>query len=64
MSVPQEAFLRTSSSRKVIGIKNVSIRELLVDPIQIFQHTIPRIVWQIVRRITIEILGVKGCSDK
>ena len=30
---------------------------------QILQHNITRTVWQTVRRITIEILGVKGLTS-
>ena len=35
---------------------------LLIDPYQILQTNIIRIVWQTVRRITNEILGVKGVN--
>ena len=35
-----------------------------VDPKQILQTNIIRIVWQIVRRISDEILGVKGLSTR
>ena len=37
-----------------------SIRELHVDPYQILQTYIIGIVWQMVTRITDEILGLKG----
>ena len=36
---------------------------LLTDPVQIFQSKVMRIVWQTVRRITNEILGVKGLKE-
>ena len=40
----------------------MSIRGLLVDQIPILQTNSTRTVWQTVRRITNEILGVKGLS--
>ena len=40
------------------------IRGLLVDTIQILQANIIRILWQTVRRITNEILEVKGLNRK
>ena len=36
---------------------------LLIDPVQILQSKVMRIVWQTVRRITNEILGVKGLKE-
>ena len=33
---------------------------LLIDPIKILQTNIIRIIWETVRRISNEILGVKG----
>ena len=40
--------------------EKISIRGLLVDSKQILQSNIIGIVWQTVKRITNEILGVKG----
>ena len=40
--------------------EKISIGGLLVDSIQILQTNIIGIVWQTVKRITSEILGVKG----
>ena len=40
--------------------EKISIGGLLVDSIQILQTNIIGIVWQTVKRITNEILGVKG----
>ena len=40
--------------------EKISIGGLLVDSIQILQTNILEIVWQTVKRITNEILGVKG----
>ena len=45
-------------------IKKISSRGLYVDPIQILQTNITRTVWQTVRGITNEILGVKGLRSK
>ena len=36
---------------------------LLIDPVQILQSKVMRIVWRTVRRITNEILGVKGLKE-
>ena len=36
---------------------------LLIDLVQILQSKVMRIVWQTVRRITNEILGVKGLKE-
>ena len=40
--------------------RKISIRGLLIDPVPILQTNITRTVWQTVRRITNEILGVRG----
>ena len=45
-------------------IKKNSHQGTLVDQNQIIQTNIIEIVWQIVRRITDEILGVKGLRQK
>ena len=50
--------INTISSRQVIRGKKISIRGFLFDPIS--SSNTRRIVWQAVRRITNEILGVKG----
>ena len=41
-------------------IRNKSIMGLQIDPNPILQTNIMRIIWQTVRRITNEIMGVKG----
>ena len=40
--------------------KNINYRIMLMNRCQILQTNIMRIVWQTVRRIANEILGVKG----
>ena len=50
---------QTISSRQVMRIGKKSIRGLLVDPIPNSLYYVIRILWQSVRKITIEILGVK-----
>ena len=54
--------INTISSRQVMRIKKILIRGLLIDPIPILQTNITRTIWQTVRRITNEILGVKGLT--
>ena len=51
----------TILSRQVMRIK-ILIRGLLVDPTPNSQTNITRTIWQTVRRITNEILGVKGLT--
>ena len=51
--------INTISSRQVMRIKKILIRELLIDPIPILQTNITRTIWQTVKRITNEILGVE-----
>ena len=45
-------------------IKKILIRGLLIDPIPILQTNITRTIWQTVRRITNEILGVNPWNDE
>ena len=55
--------INTISSRQVMKIKKILIRGLLVDPIPNSQNlNITRTIWQAVRKITNEILGVKGLN--
>ena len=55
--------INTISSRQVMKIKKILIRGLLVDPILNSQNlNITRTIWQAVRKITNEILGVKGLN--
>ena len=54
--------INTISSRQVMRIKKILIRGLLIDPIPILQTNITRTIWQTVRRITNEILGVEGLT--
>ena len=57
-------YIYTMSCRQVMRIKKISIIGLLIDLIPNSPHyNIMRIVWQTVRRITNEILGVKGFKD-
>ena len=43
-------------------IKKISLRGLLIDLIPNSPTNITQIVWQILRRITHEIMGVKGLT--
>ena len=53
--------INTISSRQVMRIKkNISYGDYELIQYQILQTNIMRTVWQTVRRITDEILGVKG----
>ena len=55
--------INTISSRQVMKIKKILIRGLLVDPIPNSQNlNITRTICQAVRKITNEILGVKGLN--
>ena len=51
--------INTISSKQVMRIKKILIRELLIDPIPILQTNITRTIWQTVKRITNEILVVE-----
>ena len=52
------------SSRQVMRLKKISVRGLYLVQYQIPQTNVTRTVWQTVRRITNEILGVKGLSQQ
>ena len=54
----------TISSRQVMRLRKMSIRGLYLVQYQIPQTNITRTVWQTVRRITDEILGVNGLSQQ
>ena len=54
----------TISSRQVMRLKKISVRGLYLVQYQIPQTNVTRTVWQTVRRITNEILGVKGLSQQ
>ena len=51
--------LNTISSRPVMRIKKISIKGLLVDSMINSSNYITRTVWQTVRRITNEMMGLK-----
>ena len=51
--------LNTISSRPVMRIKKISIKGLLVDSLINSSNYITRTVWQTVRRITNEMMGLK-----
>ena len=51
--------LNIISSRPVMRIKKISIKGLLVDSMIISSNYITRTVWQTVRRITNEMMGLK-----
>ena len=51
--------INTISSKQVMRIKKILIRELLIDPKPILQTNITRTIWQTVKRITNEILVVE-----
>ena len=51
--------LNTISSRPVMRIKKISIKRLLVDSMINSSNYITRTVWQTVRRITNEMMGLK-----
>ena len=53
--------IHTISSKQVMRIKKIyELGDYKLIQYQILQHNITRTVWQTVRRITNEILGVKG----
>ena len=54
--------IKTVESRQEMRMKKLSIMDYLLIQYQILQTYIIGIVWQTVRRITNEILGVKGLT--
>ena len=54
----------TISSRQVMRLRKMSARGLHLIQYQIPQTNVTRTVWQTVRRITDEILGVNGLSQQ
>ena len=54
----------TISSRQVMRLRKMSARGLHLVQYQIPQTNVTKTVWQTVRRITDEILGVNGLSQQ